>query len=175
MFKNETIQLPFGNSHLNLNSNLTGNLNGQLNKNDRSLAWSDKWSAMAPQDQTLVLSFGDQSTLNRGMLERLNELDSSGNLTRKLISMYFDFSAHTFEQLCNLVQQPGAATPNDLARHLHSFKSSSANLGLDRVATILQQLEQTNFTDENFAAAVRLLGTEIENGNHALNEWLASH
>ncbi len=164
MIKDGTIQLPFGSAQLN----------SKINKTDISQLWTEKWNSPVSPDQMPISWLGDQPTLNRAMLERLNELDSSGNLTRKLISMYFDFSAHTLEQLRHMVEQPGV-TPNDLARHLHSLKSSSANLGLDRVSTILQQLEYTSYTDAKFSPTVGMLSAEIEKGNLALNEWLAEH
>ena len=112
---------------------------------------------------------GNQQVLNLTMIERLNELDGSGELTRKLINMYFDFSAHILTELCQTTN-----SLNDLARHIHSLKASSANLGMDRVAAILQYVEHLNSTDLNFMPAVRLLADEIEKGNNALKEWLSA-
>ncbi len=167
MFNDNAIQLPTGAYTLN---------NCSLTPVSQKPA-ANRLPGMVILENVLPLNWeGQESVLNRSMLERLNELDSTGELTKKLITMYFEFSAHAIHQLCERLGSPGTETvQGDIARHIHSLKSSSGNLGLDRVSAILQQIEQANMTDDVFARAVRLLAIEIARGNAALTEWLNTH
>ena len=114
--------------------------------------------------------FGEIEILDVSMISRLEQLDKDGKngLVKKLIQMYLTMTPKAVNEIREAVDKPGP----QLRKLAHTLKSSSANLGARRVATLLQKIESGEFQDHELAKIVDALEREVELAQKSLLDVL---
>jgi HPt (histidine-containing phosphotransfer) domain-containing protein len=97
----------------------------------------------------------DEPTIDRASLDQINDLDpnQNGELLNTIIDTYCENAAVLIRELVE------AARGDDLdaaVRAAHSLKSSSANVGAQRLATLCRSIEQDGRSGDISAILVNL-------------------
>ena len=102
-------------------------------------------------------------------MEGLASLDASpnGELVAKLIALYESSTKDGLALLKTYIAEGDARVP----KQAHSLKSSSANLGLERVTYIFQEIENFHYTGECLKKAMIQLDEEFKLGIEALHSF----
>jgi HPt (histidine-containing phosphotransfer) domain-containing protein len=92
-------------------------------------------------------------------IRHLQDLDDDGSdgIVKQLVEMYRDALPNRLRALRDSVQKRDF---KKASRDAHAFKSPSAHLGLRRVVSLLQQIEDGGYEVEELDALVQQVSTE---------------
>ncbi|HJW23669.1 MAG TPA: response regulator [Rhodocyclaceae bacterium] len=118
--------------------------------------------AAAPPDRSEPVAAEDaESVLNSRSLDAVRALDPSGQkgLVRKLVDLYLNDGPLRLQQLSAAL---AAGDANGVRKAAHAMKSSSANVGAERLAAQLKELEALAMRDAALAGAEAMLAAIAE-------------
>jgi len=107
------------------------------------------------------------SSINSLALDNIRNLEGGDGILAKVIDLYLDDSPHILDDLRESVSRDN---PEALRKAAHKFKSSSANLGADRLAELCKQLETLGRSDLTEGATGIL--EEVEREYHSVHSAL---
>jgi CheY-like chemotaxis protein len=107
-----------------------------------------------------------ENALNMQFLKQFQELDPSGGLIRNIMQAFLDNAEDTILQI---EQAVAAEDAEGLRRSAHTLKSSSANVGAEKLSALFRQLEALG-REGKLGEAKSLLGEMQQAHEHAARE-----
>jgi two-component system sensor histidine kinase/response regulator len=107
-----------------------------------------------------------ERALNMQFLQQFQELDPSGGLIKKIMQIFLDTAGDALRQI---EQAVAAGDADGLRRGAHTLKSSSANVGAERLSRVFRQLEALG-KEGRLEEATALLGEMRQAYEHAARE-----
>jgi two-component system sensor histidine kinase/response regulator len=104
----------------------------------------------------------DHNPINSRALDNIRNLHGGEAILAKVIDLYLDDSPMILDELRDCVAR---GLPDEMRKAAHKFKSSSANLGADRLAELCKRLEMLGRSDSTAGASALLDELEQEYGS----------
>ncbi len=108
---------------------------------------SDSMVTAKPEKDELLPEENNSSVLNQALLDQIRSLDPSGGdeITRKIMRAFLDSSEGYMQGIEDAIVNKDAES---LRRFAHTLKSSSANIGAEKLSELFKQLEKYGHAGE---------------------------